>query len=67
MTGLEMENKIKNLLGSKLEAGEMDFLHGFYTIPGVYRYSIRNSILIAIQGGEYCAWVRSLAEIGPPC
>ena len=52
MTGQEMENKIKNLLGSKLEAGEMDFLHGFYTIPGVYRYSIRNSILIAIQGGS---------------
>ena len=51
MTGQEMEDKIKNLLGSKLEAGEMDFLHGFYTIPGVYRYSIRNSILIAIQGG----------------
>ena len=52
MTGQEMEEKIKNLLGSKLEAGEMDFLHGFYTIPGVYRYSIRNSILIAIQGGS---------------
>ena len=48
----EMEYKIKELLGSKLQVGELDFLRGFYQIPGVYRYSIRNSILIAIQGGS---------------
>jgi antirestriction protein ArdC len=52
MTGLEMENKIKDLLGSKITAGEMDFLHGFYRIPGIYRYSIRNTIMIMIQGGS---------------
>jgi len=48
----DMEYKIKELLGSKMQAGELDFLRGFYQIPGVYRYSIRNSILIAIQGGS---------------
>ena len=47
-----MEYKIKELLAAKLEAGEMDFLHGFYRIPGVYRYSMRNSMLIMIQGGS---------------
>jgi hypothetical protein len=48
----DMEYKIKELLAAKIEAGEMDFLHGFYNIPGLYRYSMRNSMLIMIQGGS---------------
>ena len=52
MTSQEMEVKVKDLLGQKITSGEMDFLHGFYRIPNIYHYSIRNQILIAIQGGS---------------
>lgn len=47
-----MEYKIKDLLGAKITDGEMDFLRGFYRIPGIYRYSMRNCMLIMIQGGS---------------
>lgn len=52
MDNNQMEYKIKELLGQRITDGEMDFLRGFYRIPGLYRYSMRNSMLIMIQGGS---------------
>lgn len=46
------EDKIKDLLAKKIEDQDLEFLKGFYEIPGLYRYSLNNSLLIAIQGGS---------------
>lgn len=59
-----MEEKIKELLGQKLEAGELEFLHGFYKIPNLYNYSLFNSILIMLQGGTIVSGFNGWKKLG---
>lgn len=54
MEKTQMENRIKDLLEAKIQNGDLELLHEFYEIPGLYEYSFYNRILIWIQGGTVC-------------
>lgn len=64
MNTTNFENRIKDLLEKKITDQEYEFLHGFYAIDGVYRYSLYNSILIGIQGGSIAMGFNRWAKIG---
>lgn len=52
MENKNIEKRIKELLTIKIQEKDMSFLRGFYEIPGVYKYSLYNSLLIMLQGGS---------------
>ena len=64
MDKTQMENRIKDLLQEKIEKHELSFLHGFYEIPGLYRYSVYNQFLIMIQGGSICSSFNGWTKLG---